>query len=111
MNIFMVKDNKLITPPVTDDILIGITRDTVIKMAGDKLKIDTLERSIDRTELYTADELFYCGTGAQISPIGSVDKRAVGNGQMGPITKEIQTLYFKAVKNEIKEYSQWCSPV
>ncbi len=111
MNIFMVKDNKLITPPVTDDILIGITRDTVIKMAGDKLKIDTSERSIDRTELYTADELFYCGTGAQISPIGSVDKRTVGNGQMGPITKEIQTLYFKAVKNEVKEYSLWCSPV
>jgi len=111
MNLFMVKDGKLFTPPVVDDILEGITRDTVIKIARDVLDIDTVERSIDRTELYTADELFFCGTGAQISAIGSVDKRTTGNGQMGIITKKIQELYFRVVKNGLAEYSDWCTKV
>ena len=111
MNVFMVKNNGLITPPVTDEILEGITRNTVIKLAKDSENIDVIERSIDRTELYTADELFFCGTGAQISPIGSVDKRPVGNGEMGPITKKLQGLYFRVVKNEISKYSDWCKKV
>jgi branched-chain amino acid aminotransferase len=111
MNIFMVKDSKLITPPVIDDILEGITRDTIIKIAKDKFDINTLERSLDRTELYTAEELFFCGTGAQISPIGSVDKRTIGTGKIGIITKKLQDLYFKLVKNEISEYSSWCTEV
>ncbi len=111
MNVFMVKNSDLITPPVTDEILEGITRNTVIKLAKDSENIDVIERSIDRTELYTADELFFCGTGAQISPIGSVDKRPVGNGEMGPITKKLQGLYFRVVKNEISEYSDWCKKV
>jgi branched-chain amino acid aminotransferase len=96
---------------VVDDILEGITRDSVIKIAYNELGLKTLERSIDRTELYTADELFFCGTGAQISPIGSVDKRTVGNGQMGKITKTLQEIYFKIVKNEMPEYSHWCTKV
>jgi len=108
MNVFMVKNNTLITPPVTDDILEGITRDTVIKLAKDNEGIEVIERPIDRTELYTADELFFCGTGAQISPIGYVDKRTVGNGEMGPITKKLQKLYFRVVKNEVSRYSDWC---
>ena len=111
MNVFMVKNSDLITPPVTDEILEGITRDTVIKLAKDSENIDVIERSIDRTELYTADELFFCGTGAQISPIGIVDKRPVGNGEMGPITKKLQELYFRVVKNEISRYSDWCKKV
>ena len=111
MNLFMVKNGELLTPPVVDDILEGITRDSVIKIAYDELGLRTLERSIDRTELYTADELFFCGTGAQISPIGSVDKRPVGNGQMGKITKTLQELYFKIVKNEMSGYSHWCTKV
>ena len=111
MNVFMVKNSDLITPPVTDEILEGITRNTVIKLAKDSENIDVIERSIDRTELYTADELFFCGTGAQISPIGSVDKRPVGNGEMGPITKKLQGLYFRVVKNEISKYSDWCKKV
>ncbi len=111
MNVFMVKNSDLITPLVTDEILEGITRDTVIKLAKDSENIDVIERSIDRTELYTADELFFCGTGAQISPIGSVDKRPVGNGEMGPITKKLQELYFLVVKNEISKYSDWCKKV
>jgi len=111
MNVFMVKNGTLITPPVTDDILEGITRDTVIKMAREDENIKVIERSIDRTELYTSDELFFCGTGAQISPIGYVDKRPVGNGEMGPITKELQDLYFRLVKNEVSKYSHWCQKV
>ena len=111
MNVFMVKNGNLITPPVTDDILEGITRDTVIKLAKDDENINVIERSIDRTELYTADELFFCGTGAQISPIGKVDKRPVGNGEMGPVTKKLQELYFRVVKNEISKYSDWCRKV
>ena len=111
MNVFMVKNGNLITPPGTDEILEGITRDTVIKLAKDSENIDVIERSIDRTELYIADELFFCGTGAQISPIGSVDKRAIGNGEMGPLTKRLQELYFRVVKNEISKYSDWCRKV
>jgi branched-chain amino acid aminotransferase len=111
MNVFMVKGDTLITPSVTDDILEGITRDTIIKLATESENIKVLERSIDRTELYTADELFFCGTGAQISPIGSVDKRTIGNGKMGPLTKRLQGLYFRIVKNEVSKYSHWCSEV
>jgi len=111
MNVFMVKNGNLITPPVTDDILEGITRDTIIKLAKDSENIDVIERSIDRTELYIADELFFCGTGAQISPIGNVDKRTIGNGEMGPLTKKLQQLYFRVVKNEISKYSDWCRKV
>jgi branched-chain amino acid aminotransferase, group I len=111
MNVFMVKNGELLTPPVVDDILEGITRDSVIKIAYDELGLKTIERSIDRTELYTADELFFVGTGAQISPIGSVDKRTVGNGQMGEITRTLQGFYFKIVKNEMSGYSHWCTKV
>jgi branched-chain amino acid aminotransferase len=111
MNIFMVRNGVLITPPVVDDILEGVTRDTILKIAKEKLGIEATQRSIDRTELYTAEELFFCGTGAQISPIGSVDKRSVGNGQMGALTKKIQDLYFKVVKNEISQYKSWCTRI
>ncbi len=111
MNVFMVKDGQLITPPVTDDILEGITRDTVIKISESELGIKTIERSIDKTELYTADELFFCGTGAQISPIGTVDRRPIGTGKIGKITKQLQEIYFNLVKNKINKYSSWCTKV
>jgi len=111
MNVFMLKNGILITPPVTDDILEGITRDTVIKLAREVENVEVIERSIDRTELYTADELFFCGTGAQISSIGHVDKRPVGDGKIGSLTKRLQELYFKVAKNEVKEYSDWCTKI
>jgi len=111
MNIFMVRNGTLITPPVVDDILEGVTRDTIIKIAKEKLGIEAIQRSIDRTELYTAEELFFCGTGAQVSPIGFVDKRSIGNGKMGKLTKKIQDIYFKVVKNEISQYESWCTRV
>jgi branched-chain amino acid aminotransferase len=110
-NIFMVRNNKLVTPAVTDDILEGITRNTVIELAKNFNNIEIIERQIDRTELYIADELFFCGTGAQISPIGSVDKRIIGDGTMGPVTKKLQDNYFKLVTNNIEEYSSWCTEV
>ncbi len=111
MNVFMLKNGILITPPVTDDILEGITRDTVIKLAREVENVEVVERSIDRTELYTADELFFCGTGAQISSIGHVDKRPVGDGKIGSLTKRLQELYFKVAKNEVREYSDWCTKI
>lgn len=111
MNLFMVKNGKIITPPVYNDILEGITMNTVIELAKNELDLEVQQRPVDRTELYTADELFFCGTGAQVSPIGSVDGRMTGNGKMGEITKKIQNIYFKAVKNELKQYSHWCTEV
>ena len=111
MNLFMVRNGQLVTPPVTNDILEGITRNTVIELAQKMEGMQTVERLIDRTELYVADELFFCGTGAQISPIGAVDKRKVGTGDMGPVTRRLQSLYFDTVKNKIDEFSHWCTEV
>src|SRR2546429_152526 len=86
-NLFMLKDGAFVTPPVTDDILEGVTRQLLIKVIGDELNLPVLERSIDRTELYTCDELLLCGTGAQISPVIEVDRRPVGNGKVGEFTQ------------------------
>ncbi|MDQ3937144.1 MAG: branched-chain amino acid transaminase, partial [Chloroflexota bacterium] len=92
-NLFMVRDGTLMTPSITDDILEGITRTALMELASRELGLDTVVRSIDRTELYIADEVFLCGTGAQISPVTSIDHRQVGDGQVGPITKHLATLY------------------
>lgn len=110
MNLFLVQNGKLITTMKTDNILIGITRNTVIELAKD-LGIETEERAIDRTELYISDEAFYCGTGAQISPITSIDNRELGDGNVGPISKELQKLYFDVVKGKVAKYKHWCMPV
>lgn len=113
-NLFLVENGKLITPPVSDNILVGITRDTVMTVAREELGIETVERTIDRTELYVADEVFMCGTGAQISPIIEVDHRPVGRGKMGPLTAKLQKLYFGLVRHTdphmIERYGRWCSP-
>lgn len=110
-NIFLIRDGRLITPPLSDDILEGITRDTVIELAREELGIETTERAIGRTELYIADEAFLCGTGAQVSPIAEVDKRPVGSGRIGPISAKIQSLYFDVVKGKQKKYLHWLTPV
>ncbi len=110
-NLFMVKKGRLITPPVTDNILEGITRDCMMRIAKDSLGIDTIERSVDRTELYSADEIFLCGTGAQVSPVIEVDRRPVGSGKVGPITAKIQKCYFEAVKGQDDKYKDWVTPV
>jgi branched-chain amino acid aminotransferase len=110
-NIFMVKNGRLITPPLSDDILPGITRAAVMKLAKDELGIKTLEKSFKPAALYKADELFFTGTGAQIAPIASVDKKKIGNGNIGPLTQKLQEIYFKAVKGEDPKYRQWLTPV
>jgi branched-chain amino acid aminotransferase len=109
-NLFMVRDGVLITPPVSDDILEGITRAGVFEIAK-HLDIPIKERSIDRTELYIADEVFLCGTGAQVSPVASVDHRAVGDGRVGPISKQISKTYFDAVRGRSGAFRHWITPI
>ena len=100
------------TPAPTENILLGITRDTVIELARRELGCITRERQIDRTEIYVADEIFMCGTGAQIAPVISVDHRPVGNGRIGPISSAIQQLYNDVVRGRSSDYrALWCTPV
>ena len=110
-NLFIVKGGVLITPPVTDNILEGITRRRLLEIARDELGVATTERTIDRTELYTADEVFLCGTGAQISPVIEIDRRAVGSGRPGPITRDLSRTYFDAVRGRLPAYRDWLTPV
>jgi branched-chain amino acid aminotransferase len=111
MNIFMIRDGKLVTSPITANILEGITRDTLVKIAKEQMGIESEARQIDRSELYIAEELFFCGTGAQIAPIGSVDNRKIGDGQPGQITLALQKLYENVVRGHIERYMDWCTPV
>lgn len=109
-NFFIVRDGTLITTPITADILEGITRKAIMQLAHD-LSIPCEIRPIDRTELYIADEMFLAGTGAQIASITSIDKRMVGNGDLGPITKKLQDLYNRAVRGYEEKYLDWLTPV
>ncbi len=96
----------------TDNILEGVTRNTVKEFAQNVLGIEVIEKDIDRTELYVADEAFYCGTGAQVSPITKIDNRPLGDGNVGPITKQVQDYYFNLVRGNVDKYrAQWCVPV
>lgn len=111
MNIFMVLNGRLITTPPNSDILVGITRNTVLEVAHDMLGIEVVERDIARTELYVCDELFFCGTGAQVAPVRSVDRRILNDGQPGPITRRLQDTYFSIVQGREPRYRHWCTPV
>ncbi len=110
MNLFIVRGGTLITPPVTDNALEGITRSTIFEIAR-RAGIPSVERTIDRSELYVADELFICGTGAEVAVGGSVDNRQVGNGKIGPITSQIQKAYFSIVRGEDSGLKDWLMPV
>jgi len=110
-NLFMYKDGVFVTPPVTDDILEGVTRTLISELIKEELGKTVVERSIDRTELYTCDELLLCGTGAQISPVVEVDHRKVGNGRVGEFTQELQNIYFGAVRGESPKYRNWTIPI
>jgi len=110
-NLFMLKDGVFVTPPVTDDILEGVTRSLLIKVIREELGLPVVERSIDRTELYTCDELLLCGTGAQISPVIEVDRRTVGDGRVGEFTQELQNIYFAAVRGEAPKHRDWTVPI
>jgi len=109
-NLFMVRGGKLVTPGVNDDILEGITRAGIIEIAAE-LGIPVVERQIDRSELYIADEIFLVGTGAQVSPVIEVDHRSVGTGKIGELTKRIQSRYFDAVRGKVPAYKHWLTPI
>ena len=111
MNVFMVKNGKLITTSSTENILEGVTRRTIIEMAAQDLGIPCESRQIDRSELYIADELFFCGTGAQIAPIIEIDKRPVGTGTAGPISTMIKDKYIKVCRGEVPKFAHWLTPV
>ena len=110
-NLFMYKDGVFVTPPVTDDILEGVTRTLISELIKEELGKTVVERSIDRTELYTCEELLLCGTGAQISPVVEVDHRKVGNGRVGEFTQELQNIYFGAVRGESPKHKDWTIPI
>jgi len=109
-NIFVIRDGVVLTPPVTDDILEGITRAGIMEICAE-LGFRVVERTIDRSEIYVADEAFFCGTGAQISPIIEVDRRPVGGGAVGPMTKQIKDRYFDIVRGNVPAYAHWVTPV
>lgn len=110
MNIFIVRDGILVTPPKSDDILEGIMRRTIIQIAKDE-GIPVEERTIDRTELYIADEAFFSGTGAQFVWIKSIDHRTIGTGERGAITSKLQDLFFEIVRGNSKKYEDWCTKI
>jgi len=109
-NLFVVRDGVLLTPPVSDDILEGVTRRAILSLARDA-GIPTEIRSIDRSELYVCDEVFLCGTGVQMSPVIEVDHRAVGDGRIGPIARQLSERYFTAVRGNLPEYRSWLTAV
>ncbi|MCH7952654.1 MAG: branched-chain amino acid transaminase [Chloroflexi bacterium] len=109
-NIFVVIDGRIITPPPSSDILVGITRDTVMTLARDELGLEVVERDIDRTEVYTADECFMTGTAAHVTPVVELDRRAIGNGKMGAVTADLVKLYFEIITGKNAKYADWCTP-
>lgn len=109
--LFIVRDGKLITPPVTASILESITRDTVLELAKNEIKIEVIEREIDRTELYICDEVFLCGSAMEIAPVTSVDGIKVSYGEKGNITKKIHEAYLKIVTGEMEKYKKWLTPI
>jgi len=110
-NIFMVRGGKLITPPGTENILEGITRDAVMELARRELKLEVIERPIDRSELYICDELFFTGTAVEIGPVIRVDHRPVGSGLIGPVASDLRRLYVDATRSRLSAYRKWLVPV
>ncbi len=109
-NLFVVRDGVAITPPVSDDLLEGVTRMAIMEILGNE-GVRTEVRSIDRSELYVADEALLCGTGVQVSPVVEVDHRPVGSGEIGPIGRLIRDRYFDAVRGRLPEYAHWLTPI
>lgn len=107
----MIRKGVVITPPVSADILESITRQTLIDLCRDELGLDVIEREIDRTEVYIADEAFFCGSGAEVTPMLSLDHYDIGAGSVGPITKRIQDLYFAVTRGDVEQYRHWLTGV
>jgi branched-chain amino acid aminotransferase len=110
-NFFLVRNGVVITPPITEDILEGITRSTVMALLRDEFGLTVVERNIDRTELYLSDEAFFTGTGVQIAAVTRIDHRPVGDGKMGPIVSELRDMFFNVVRGKMQKYRHWCTPV
>jgi len=110
-NIFLIINGKLVTPASYNSILMGITRDTTIKLAKNELGIETIERPVERTELYNADECFLTGTAANITPVAEIDRRKIGNGEIGEITRKLQQLYSEVIRGNSSKYLNWCTAV
>lgn len=110
-NLFMVKQGSLITPSVTENVLEGITRDSIIELARQEMGIEVIERPIDRSELYQCDELFFTGTAVGIEPVVRIDHRAVRGGDIGSVTRRLRQLYYDAVRGRLEAYRKWLVPV
>ena len=110
-NLFMVVNGSIFTPPVADNNLTGITRDSAITLAKDLLGIEVVERRIRRSELYLCDEVFLTGTAAHITPVGSLDRRPIGEGGVGPITTKLRDAYVEVIKGDNPDYIRWCTEV
>jgi len=110
-NIFLVMNGKLVTPACYCNILMGITRQTVITLAKNELGIETVERQVERSELYCAEECFFTGTAAHITPIAEIDRRKIGSGEVGEITGKLQEIYNNVIRGNNPKYLDWCTPV
>jgi branched-chain amino acid aminotransferase len=109
--LMIVRDGTVVTPPVTADILESVTRSVLIQLCREGLGVPVVEREMDRTELYVADEAFFCATGAEVMPIGSIDRLTVGDGQVGPITRKLRALYKAVLLGTAPGYTQWLTPI
>ena len=108
-NIFMVAGGRLVTPVLQDNVLPGITRDTVTQLAQNEMGLNVVERTIDRSELYLADEVFLTGTAAHLTPVVQLDNRNIADGRPGPISKRLQKMYFDIVVGRNPKYLHWCT--
>jgi branched-chain amino acid aminotransferase len=111
MNVFMVRDGVVHTPTITENILEGITRKTIMRLIRDELGIEVVERPIDRTDVYLSEEIFMTGTAAQVVSVTQVDHRNIGSGEMGPITTRLRQLYDDVVRGRVAKYRGWNEPV
>jgi branched-chain amino acid aminotransferase len=110
-NLVIVRDGRLITPAPSDNVLEGVTLATVLGLAQSELGLEVQARTIDRSELYIADEVFMTGTAAHVTPVIEIDRRVIGDGGVGPITKQLQQMYFNAIYGRDPKYLHWCTPV
>lgn len=110
-NFFMIRDGVAITPPKQSNVLEGIVRRSLIQLLRDEMGVEVVERDIDRTELYVADEAFMCGTGVQVAAITKVEHRSIGTGSIGPITDRLRNLFFDVVSGRVDKYRDWLTPV
>jgi branched-chain amino acid aminotransferase len=110
-NLFLVRRGVALTPPVSEDILEGITRSTLMRLLRDELGIEVVERTLDRTEIYLADEVFFCGTGVGVVLVTRADHRPIGAGRPGPVGTALRGLYQEVVRGRLGRYRAWCTPV